>query len=291
MKTFFRTVGYVNICISVEEMLYYNNKVFFDEVLDTFVITNDNHCSNTIYIFDHNSLLIKQLYQEHRLSGLDESYKTHFVTCDTSDSHWMSFLMCDLEEIFINVLKCTTLHGAGIDIQDKKILILGERRSGKTTLVRDILNTYKCKYLDDDCVFIFDGAYYGFNRPLPIRSNEHSLELYQNNIGVTLDGENELRILIPTKSKAISFDDIDVVIFPKYVSSDIKKNSYIKELDTSAFYNCLISNVRFSKDTKQLFFDIMKIVKNAMGYYLEYDSSVTALKLINKLLFEKTSKM
>lgn len=67
-------------------------------------------------------------------------------------------------------------HGCAIRIKNKTVVILGPSRSGKTTLIMELMDL-KCKLISDDLVVInnIDGSILPFKKPIGIRNTNKFL--------------------------------------------------------------------------------------------------------------------
>lgn len=121
----------------------------------------------------------------------------HKIICDTSDKNWRLQLIGSLEDWYANTLKCTIIHGSCVLLNNKSILMIGKRKSGKTTLTGYLTIQKEATYLDDDCIYIMYNEYVGFNMPISVRDNADGLSK-DTIVGEFVDGEEINRKLFIT---------------------------------------------------------------------------------------------
>lgn len=166
---------------------------------------------------------------------------------------------------------------------NKTILLLGERKSGKTTLLQYLLEKDNSGYLDDDNIFIFSNSVFGFCRPLPIRNIDICKR--PSVIATTTDGDNCRRTLCKSVNNVVSLVNVDYVFFPRYLS-DSSDINVCTQLQGSLFFDKILKNVRHSTSISNLYSDISYISKYAKGYYFEYSNSEEAYAKVIDILSE-----
>lgn len=164
---------------------------------------------------------------------------------------------------------------------NKTILLLGERKNGKTTLLQYLLNEEGSCYLDDDNIFVFCDSVFGFCRPMPIRN----IDVCKNPsiVAATIDGDECVRTLCRANNNVISLEKVDYVFFPRYISGSSTIAEYVC-LQGGLFFNKIMKNVRHSTSISNLYTDIKFLTKQARGFYFEYSSSEEAYEKVNAIL-------
>jgi len=252
------------LCIKVDMELYYAHKDFFNCILHSFSPYNAadrRDATHLIYITSN------------PLQAFASGYR---IFCNPDNPQWKFQLICELEEVYATLLNCTVLHGACLEYNGKGILILGSRRSGKTTLVYNLIRYYNAKYLDDDCVYCINGKYYGFLHPVSLRYEPDS---HENRTLEIQDSDNCSRWLVSTENRLDILSQIDVVLFPQY---GVHLQKQMRLIGGSELFERVINNTRHSKDMISLFRDVCSVIQNAKSYIMEYASSYEALELVNQ---------
>lgn len=266
MICFERTLPNHKLIAFIEDSFYSKYKLIFDSMFSTFNMGKiSEKLKDSIYIYECDECFFEKM---------DIQY---VAGCNTSDkTEWVHHLRISLEEWLNEVLKCTILHGSSINLFGKNFLFLGERKSGKTTLTNFLIHKKEAVYLDDDCFYIIDDGYYGFNLPLYLRGvNEGN----QYIIGHTIDYDETYRtVIIPTTTKQ-SISKIDYIIFPKYNN---EKNNSIVKIARSEVFEKVIKNVKHSADLQLLFHDINQLLRETDVFNISYENSQVAYE---QLLF------
>ena len=211
----------------------------------------------------------------------NDDLSEYYICCNVMNNQWIFFLLCDLEEIFIHTMDCTVLHGAGLVFRNKTILLLGDRKNGKTTLLQYLLSKENSGYMDDDNIFVLHDYVFGFCRPIPIRNIDVCVE--PSIISTTIDGDNCTRTLCRTCNNVTSLTKVDYVFFPKYIGKSSTIDTCSK-LQGGLFFDKLLKNVRHSTNISTLYSDLKYISMNAKGFYFEYTSSEDAYEIIDDIL-------
>lgn len=278
MRWFIRIVASKTVIIGVENIIYEKAYAVFDQLLATFL----EHDTYEKVEFDIKIIICSDISTENSIGASGHGRKNEYrVICNATDGHWIFCLLCDLEELLVNAMDCTVLHGGGLVFHNKTILLLGERRRGKTTLLQYLLSEDGNSYLDDDNIFMFDDSVYGFCRPMPIRN----IDVCKNPgiIATTIDGDECVRTLCKANNSVASLKKVDYVFFPRYIGNSSAIDEYIC-LQGSAFFDKIIKNVRHSTSISSLYSDVIMLSKRARGFYFEYSSSEEAYKKINMIL-------
>ena len=201
---------------------------------------------------------------------------TYYTICDSNNNKWIFKLMKNLEKFYAEILNCTVIHGSCVRVNNKNILFMGKRWSGKTTLTQYLSIHKNGEYLDDDCIYIVNGLYVGFGMPLPLRNltNSHADKFF---ISQTTDTDGIIRDLYAPPQYASYFQTIDIVAFPQYGAD--KTNRITKVPQTDAFKK-IINNISGHGEMKTMFLDIKNLVMGCDCYEIEYSSSDFAHELI-----------
>ena len=279
MRWFIRVIASKTIVIGIENPIYEKALGVFNQLLGSFL--EQKACEKSK--FDIKIIICSDKFQENSMGSSAVNYgkNEYCLGCNVTNDQWIFFLLCDLEEILVNTMDCTVLHGGGLVFHNKTILLLGERKNGKTTLLQYLLNEEGSCYLDDDNIFVFYDSVFGFCRPMPIRN----INVCKNPsiVAATIDGDECVRTLCKANNNVISLKKVDYVFFPRYISG----SSAIEEcicLQGSSFFNKIMKNVRHSTSISNLYTDIKFLTKQAKGFYFEYSSSEEAYEKVNTIL-------
>jgi len=242
------------VCVYISEKLYEEYRHEINSIFTTFEYGHYNGSLKVIGILIHSE--DEQVY--------DIPVHCQFMF-DTKSVAGYFYLANYMQEVISHILYCTTLHGSLVQIENKNILIVGTRKSGKTTLTKYLIDKYNAGYLDDDHIYIQKGWYMGLNMPLFVRNTEESLPRASYE---TFDEEGTKRRAIIPDNRIKMVNSVDLVLFPHYDSS-AKKYTIEKKDGTMLFQN-LMNNVRFSGDHKNLFGDLVKLSKSVTAYEIYY---------------------
>ena len=267
---FSRIFENVQLVIEIDEDLYLKEELVFRALLLSFVNEppKDFLPTKTIHIYS-SFLVCKGSF----VCAEDDFY----CICDTGKADWISTLMDFLEFCYTSILDCTVLHGSCIRHNDKNILILGERKSGKTTLTNYFIDN-NAIYLDDDAVFLYHQSLIGFNTPIRMRKNTDNLML----LAKIDDADNEVRYIYSMERHNIInyITKPDVVIFVKY-----KRNVTLTATRINGFYliNRIIFNVKDNSSLMGIYHDISNYFIDFPAYHIQYSSCHDVMKIISKL--------
>lgn len=275
MKKFFRKVFDIIICISVESKVYNYDSAIIEALFRTYEVQPILGLGNRInyyIISDYTELTIKDY--------------TYYSECNFENPDWRFRLIKELELFYGKVLDSIVLHGSCVRYLEKNILLLGERRSGKTTLTHYLSIEKNGTYIDDDCVYINENLIIGFSMPLPIRDST----ICSNNsffIAKTLDtdGFDRTLFLPPQYLGCVSY--IDVIIFPLYNRNG--KNE-IRRVSENRAFKIIMSNIRLHNTMNNLFHTCKQLVQGCMCFELQHTSSENAGMLIEKEINNETLK-
>lgn len=268
MKRYSRHIENIMISILIDESIWEKEYKVFNSLFRSFELPEEisYECGMEYfyYIYD----------KETSISKIEKNI--NFTVCDTYTDNWIFLLMHDLEVFYSSIMKCTIIHGSCVKINGKNILLIGERRSGKTTLTKYLTISKNGEYLDDDCVYIMNDSYIGFNMPLPMR-NITDYDVNNFWIGQTVDTDNIQRSLYSPPHCVNSLQKMDIIAFPKYIADG---GEVIKKMTQGEAFNQIVKNVRSHDHMKTMFTDIKKLVLTTDCYCLEYSSSDSAYNLL-----------
>lgn len=261
-----RRIGSIIINIAIEDSLYEKEHKIFDSLFRSYsLFAGSKSKSNKEYFY--------YIYDKKDQNDMRSDYGT---VCDINRSDWIFILTSKLEIFYATVLKCTVIHSSCVRVNDKNILLMGARYSGKTTLTKYLTIDKNGEILDDDCVYIVDNSYVGFCMPLSMRNVENS-QLDEHVVGQTTDEDEILRTLYSSPKYAASFSNIDMVVFPRY---GIDKASRKEKITHAKAFNKIIKNIRAHHKMEEMFADVKNLVRNSDCFVLEYANSDLAYKLL-----------
>lgn len=261
MQTYRRKVGALEVIIHVEKELYEYVPQVFDAIFCTF-----EQC----YYVDNPDAI--HIYSQK--NAIDE-YK-YPCFCNTRNPMWIFLMINMLEHYLYKILNCTVLHGACVKIDNKNILIVGERRSGKTTLTKYLVNMYNAVYMGDDSIFIINNIFYGFSFPILMRK----IDKKTKSLSTTKDEENSKRYIYSFEKIFAQTSRIDFIIFPKY---DRLIEFQCDQIKDRFLFEALLCNVKESKDVHTMFNDINNLVSTAQAYRIHYNKCSNIARFIAEL--------
>lgn len=255
MVEFSKVIQKKNIIVNIESKLYFSYNEVFDAIFNAFVSSEKEikEMQNSLIVVKNREMLRKKFRF------------LHF--CNTRKRDWVFHLINALEIYYAQVLDCSALHCSCIRAFDKNILIVGKRKSGKTTLVKFFIDNFNAVYMADDCVYIDNGYYFGFSLPIPMR---HLLYPKGDLLCTTFDDEKKPRNLFNIANKFNETKNIDFVLFPQY-KYDIE-NFSCNRIANDELFNNLMANVRNFKSNYLLYKDIFILIKNTEAYRLAYNN-------------------
>lgn len=262
--------------ISIEKDLLIFEKNFFDKIFNSFSVLEGEIKTK---ISDENMLRICKKNQKHNENSHCNKYDTLY--CNVTDQKWKILLIKQIEDWFETKLKCTILHGAGVVYRNKNILILGECYSGKTTLTYHLCKNKAAKYIDDDSIYIYEDKYSGLNFPVALRILP---EQCSEDAEYIFDLANVCRYLITFDNQLIEIEQIDLVLFPIYSCEGENEK---KALASIELFRKLMENIKYQSSMSKMIIDLKRIVDNAHGYQISYNSSQNAEILINRIIMDE----
>lgn len=276
MKHYYRCVEGDVICILVDEYILEQCEEKIDFVLNSFLTLPS-------YSFGDDNVHYFYIIQEKDKNKY--SAENSYAMNNIDDDKWILELINDLDVFFTNVLKCTVLHGSCLKLNGKNVLLLGERWSGKTTLTYHLTANCDGEYVSDDCVYIVNKRYYGLCTPLPLRNYERINPGYGNRIFTSvMDSDNVRRTLLLPPKVLGSVPNIDVVLFPQYVSNGERK---IDQKSPSEAFKAIIQNVHSFRDMRRLYLDVVELSNNAQIYSITYSNSQSAYDMLMNSVFDQ----
>ena len=198
------------------------------------------------------------------------------ITCDPGKSDWPIVLMTDLEETLIHLLQKTVFHGAALVNEGKTLLLLGARKSGKSTLTH-FLTLQGWSLVDDDCVF-FDGNHvFGTGFPLRLRR-----QIYPDPqvFWKCQDSEGETRRLLKPGHVCRCADAPFFLLFPRY---DPQIAISVERLERSSLFPQMIQNIRYAANGPRKIQDALNLIRCVqMAYNVIYSDENALLSLIKE---------
>ena len=268
MICFTRTIGERVIKIFIDTLLYNHNKKILNKIFQSYIVCDGSE-TKTITAND------KSIYITERYIDSLNCY-----VCNTLKKDWIQDLINTIEEWQADILNCTVLHGSALSIKGKGVLVLGNRKKGKTTLTGYLSLIEGHPYLDDDCIYCYNNKYIGFNMPISIRKNVDNLPS-DCLIGTTTDIDNMERDLF-ISPYIEEIDKIDLIIFPNYNETSIDEMKLIS--DRKILTNLLIKNTRHHNNLRNMCIDISNLSRFTTAFELYYSNSKTACEMIYAVL-------
>jgi len=257
--------GYGTVFVAVEASLFRLNEKFFRNTLISFEILEKVEIhSNLLYIHSNHKL-------KHKISNQIETFY-----CDL-ETDWHFQCISAIEEYVIKILNVTTLHAGGVLYQDTAFIFVGDRLSGKSTLIHFLCDKHDCIYIDDDNMFFRNAKFWGSALPLRLRMRPHSDE---HLILQFRDERNMRRYLCKFNRYDTTSHEKTIIIFPKYKEQCLA----IKELNGKGLFTQLLKSVRHSENNFSMFEDISFITKNIPALYIEYDCCDCVFENMKKLV-------
>lgn len=211
---------------------------------------------------------------------LIESFNIHSAAIEISSEIINKFVH--------NSEKLLFLHAGAVQKNGKVVIIVGQSKSGKTSLVSNLINQYGFTFLSDEIVPIDleTGFVLSFRRSLSIR-NETLCDLIlkekEGRAIRTIDEETVRFISFKNIQNGIEEDTInnsvELVIFP-YFGSRTQCNSINTK---NALALILKSSVNFRKVVNIGIDYIIKLLKTRKTYELEIDNIKSAAQYISRL--------
>lgn len=185
---------------------------------------------------------------------------------------------------YAKVLDSIVVHGSCIRYLGKNILLLGARKSGKTTLTHYLSIKENGTYIDDDCVYINKKLIIGFAMPLLIRDssicNDTSFFIAHT---IDTDGIDRTLFLPPRYLSCVS--KIDTIIFPTY-NNDGKNE--IRQVSRDESFKKILSNIRSHNNMINLFNTCKQLIRGCTCFELQHTNSENACVMIEKEVYNET---
>lgn len=258
MKKFIRYIENIAINIMVEEEFFEKNRRILNIILRLY---SEVPRENMILDREFNYYIYQKDYEEYIINDA-----------------WIFLLIKRIEEFYEEILKCTAIHGACVNLGNKNYLIIGERYSGKTTLTQYLTIKKNGKYVDDDCIYIYNNKYIGSGMPLLIRDNRKA-DYEKYFVAHTIDTDGIERNIYSPLIYLDNVKKVDIVIFPKYGEGNMP---YIGKLSQTESFDGLLRNIHKYYSMQILFRNIKYLVKAAACYCINYSSSEMAYDLLEQ---------
>lgn len=269
MEKYHRKIGCRDLFVFVDYSIEKEYNQMIQSVLRTYTRVFDS----TVPLTDDCFYILSEIHKG--VFPLEQSYIIY-----GNDDNWMYGLINDLDVFYEEKIACVAVHGACISINNKSILIIGKRWSGKTTLAHFLLGISNGKYMSDDCVYVQNNFIFGFCTPIPIRDYNKTITDRSDEVLDTIDdGDGVKRTLVVPPQIIASMNRIDYIVFPQYNPNCIGEIKQVKSVD---LINKIICNVRSYNNMSELLGVISNLAKEAKSYYLKYSNSDMAYKLLNE---------
>ena len=202
-------------------------------------------------------------------ANVEVPFGSEMYEYDTTSNEWIFKLLTDVELYVIKKFGITVFHGASLCKDRQTVLIMGPRKSGKSTLTHFLIKK-GWKLIDDDCIYFNGDTILGLGFPLKLRK----IVFECNSVFAScVDMEGEARHLITTTDYSqISKLDKIAIIFPKYIDDciiEINKISKIK------LFTKLLQNVRFSYNEQNSLKDVTRLMRCVGSGYIIFYSNCT----------------
>ncbi len=264
----------IQIDIYISDSLYYKNIGCLQVVFALFKVNNEVETFNA-----ERSILVYDSYNGEQ-SFINRFPFKYVCPLNFKKDEWFFNLMAMLDQHYSDILNCTVLHGSCVKVNSKNIIFLGNRKSGKSTLTKLLIDLKDAVYIDDDAIFLFNNNVYGFNSPICLRKMADN---DKKPFMIKTDTDGELRYIYKSYKSADKIGKIDYIVFPHY-DKNFTKNMY--EILPESMSN-IIWNVKKSSSINKLYKDITSYFKNAEPYSIKYSESTAAMKAIEKLIYNR----
>lgn len=268
---FHRTISNKDIGITINESMYKSNLHVFDAIFHTYDTCNRLqflHSQNRIYIF--NEECCEQTTNDN----------CFYHCCFTGSSNWIAYLIAFLETCYEQIMSCMVFHGTCVEYNDKSLLMLGNSKTGKSTLTHYLIQNRQAYYIEDDMVYLTDGIYFGFGTPISLRNKSgNDKNLLETNSNI--DKSTRYIYEIPRNKIKSHVTRIDFIIFPEYLY-DFSFSS--RRLTGYELINRILENIRGMSNIKLAFEEIQTLLSTAQAFCLRYSSSEDAANFIDNLV-------
>lgn len=198
---------------------------------------------------------------------------------DVASNDWIFELLTDVETYIINKLKITVFHGAAVCRNEHLVLIIGKRKSGKSTLTHFLVEN-GWNLIDDDCIYFDTDSVFGMGFPLRLRKMIYDSKRVFATC-MDLDGEKRHLLSAPYYSLCVKTEEVTIV-FPEYTQGSPFKKSIITKMQ---LFTMLLHNVRFSIDEIKSLRDVTYLMKFAnSGYSVVYSKCSDVNLFLKELL-------
>lgn len=273
---FYRRIDAIDLYIICDAATYSFCSSTFDVLFSTF--SKYIGVPNTAIKQDRNKRYIFNITSS--ATNINTQLTEHVFVYNKTDINSIYNLICCLEEWYSQILNCTILHCSSVSYNNQNIILLGERKSGKTTLTNFLVHEKAFSYLDDDSIYILNQKYYGFNMPISLRESSELIGI-ESIVCDTIDDDMTRRFLIKPRSTISEFDNIDVILFPQYRESNA---NICAELSKPQLFKKIMNHVRGDRNLRTTYYDLLHLISQAKSYDLQYSNSISAWDMILKLL-------
>ncbi len=186
------------------------------------------------------------------------------VVCRTDSESWPFELLTTLEGHLLQIVRQTAFHGAALAREGRTLLLLGERKSGKSTLTH-FLTLHDWCLVDDDCCFYAQGILSGTGFPLRLR---RCLYPESDIFWQCVDTDGEERRFIFPRQRIMHSSAPFFLIFPHY---EPNAEFRTEKIDRQSLFSHLILNVRYTPSGPHRIRDLSDFIRRtASAYHATY---------------------
>lgn len=203
--------------------------------------------------------------------------KSKMYAYESLDGPYLFQLLSNVEEFIIEELGLTVFHGASICCREQIVLVLGERKSGKTTLTHYLIE-HGWNLIDDDCIYYGDNIVFGMGFPLRLRE---IIFCKKNIFSKCIDASGEDRYLLLAQNSVVQKEGDIIVIFPQYSKNS---NFSVSAISKMTLFTKLLQNVRYSISNAKSLIDATNLMKKMVAGYIITFSNCSDVNLFLKEL-------
>lgn len=191
-------------------------------------------------------------------------------------------LMFVVENYIESQCKLLILHGGAIAYNNRAIAFIQSRKSGKSTLIRGLLNDADYEYISDDLLLYRNKELAGVALPIRVRDKlEKIVECNGQYIGAMLDESGEDRnIYVPTNQVKTGFTKMSAIVLPQYVSENCNE---IKEIKGTQKVVSILKNIKEYQNMDFLYSSMVEMAQTIPLYELRYHDMKFAKKALREL--------
>lgn len=254
-QVYFLDINDIQLQICIESLLYYKYDNVFDNVLKHFrkKCISEISITNVLYVCAANIRMPDLLLH-------------NLCICNTTKETWIFELLTRIEQYAIEMLGLTVFHGSSLELMDRTVLIMGKRKTGKTTLTHYLVQN-GWGMLDDDCIYYAGNIIYGIGLPLRLRELVYD---DKNVLVKSIDTDGIERSLVITEMLKHQSMGEKIVVFPYYNPHGRFK---VTEIKKSILFEKVLTNVRYSISNAKTLVDVTKLIKDvSVAYSISYSN-------------------